>query len=296
MELRDIEIFLTLAEELHFGRTAARLHVSPARISQAIKKQERRVGADLFERSSRKVVLTPIGKQLYDDLRPVHRELQQSLDRATNAARGKTARLRVGMLSTNQNDLKPLFDTFTDRHPECELRTRYMDFGDPFGPLRRDEDDLAIVWLPVREPDLTVGPVVFTEPVVLAMAPNHPLAERGWVTYEDLGDLTVMDGAKPDYWREGLVPTRTPSGRTIPIGPTVANVLEMTPLIASGEAVSPMHEHARRYYPHPQIAYVPIKDAPPARWALIWRTATETDLIRAFAQAVAEVGPLALYQ
>jgi DNA-binding transcriptional LysR family regulator len=59
MELRDIEIFLALAEELHFGRTAERLHVSQARVSQAIKKQERRIGGTLFERSSRQVRLTP---------------------------------------------------------------------------------------------------------------------------------------------------------------------------------------------------------------------------------------------
>ncbi|MGW8882036.1 LysR family transcriptional regulator, partial [Streptomyces mirabilis] len=75
MELRDIEIFLTLAEELHFGRTAARLHVSPARVSQAIKKQERRIGGALFDRTSHHVRLTPLGRQLYDDLLPVHRGL-----------------------------------------------------------------------------------------------------------------------------------------------------------------------------------------------------------------------------
>ncbi|GAA3164734.1 LysR family transcriptional regulator [Nonomuraea salmonea] len=73
MELRDIEIFLTLAEELHFGRTAERLHVTPARVSQAVKKQERRIGAALFERSSRAVALTPIGRQLFADLAPAYR-------------------------------------------------------------------------------------------------------------------------------------------------------------------------------------------------------------------------------
>ncbi|MEU4340364.1 LysR family transcriptional regulator [Nocardia sp. NPDC023852] len=296
MELRDIEIFLALAEELHFGRTAARLHVTQARVSQAIKKQERRIGAALFERSSRKVTLTPVGQQLYEDLRPIHRGLQDSLDRAAMAARGKTAELRLGMLSVNQNDLKPIFDLFSAHHPECELRVRYIDFGDPFGTLRRDELDMGIFWLPVREPDLTTGPVVFTEPVVLALAADHPLAERGWVTLEDLGDLTVMGGARPDYWRAGLVPTSTPSGRPVRIGPIVTNMLEMTPILASGEAVSPAHSHALRYYPHPQIAYVPITDAPLAQWSLIWRTSTETDLVRAFAQAVEDIGPLALDQ
>ncbi|MFF1876232.1 LysR family transcriptional regulator, partial [Kitasatospora herbaricolor] len=63
MELRDIEIFLTLAEELHFGRTAEKLYISAPRVSQAIAQQEKRIGAPLFERTSRKVTLTPLGVQ-----------------------------------------------------------------------------------------------------------------------------------------------------------------------------------------------------------------------------------------
>lgn len=70
MELRDIEIFLTLAEELHFGRSAERLHVSPARVSQAIKKQERAIGAQLFERTSHHVRMAPVGEVLLQRLKP----------------------------------------------------------------------------------------------------------------------------------------------------------------------------------------------------------------------------------
>ena len=70
LERYELETFLTLAEELHFGRTAERTHVSTARVSQTIKKLERRVGAPLFNRTSRHVELTPIGRQLYDDLTP----------------------------------------------------------------------------------------------------------------------------------------------------------------------------------------------------------------------------------
>lgn len=65
----ELEAFLTLAEELHFGRTAARLHVSTARISQTIRSLELRVGARLFARTSRRVSLSPVGQQLLDDLR-----------------------------------------------------------------------------------------------------------------------------------------------------------------------------------------------------------------------------------
>ncbi|WP_188191892.1 LysR family transcriptional regulator [Nonomuraea sp. SYSU D8015] len=292
MELRDIEIFLTLAEELHFGRTAERLRVSPARITQAIKKQERQIGAPLFERTNRAVRLTALGRQLRDDLWPVYTGLQDGMHRAKLAAQGKTGQLRIGMVNANHEDLRPLFDTFQSRHPDCDIHLRYVSFSDPFGLLRAGAVDVQIVWLPVEEPDLTVGPTVYIEPVVLAVGTKHRLAGRPSISYEDLADEVVMSGAKPDYWREALVPRHTPSGRPIPIGPAVTSSAEMLPLLSNGEAVSPAHAHAARYFARPDIAYVPIRDAPSARWALIWRTATESHLIRAFARVAADIGAL----
>ncbi|MEV4176651.1 hypothetical protein [Nonomuraea sp. NPDC049709] len=67
----------------------------------------------------------------------------------------------------------------------------------------------------------------------------------------------------------------------------------MLSLPSDGEAVAPAHAHAARYFTRPGIAYVPIRDAPPARWALIWRTATESTLIRALARVAADIGTLA---
>lgn len=291
VELRDIEIFLTLAEELHFGRTAERLHVTPARVSQAIKKQERRVGAALFERNNRAVTLTPIGRQLYEDLGPMYRGLHDGLQRAIRAAGGKTEVLRLGMLSSNVQDFRPLLDGFHARHPGGEAQIRYVGFGDPFGPLRAGEVDVQIAWLPVREADLTVGPVVRVEPVVLAVGAGHRLAQRRTVSYEDLADEIVIGGAKPDYWREALVPSHTPSGRPIHVGPAVTAESEMLPILSNGEAVALVHSHAGRYHSRPDIVYVPVHDAPPARWALLWRTASETDLIRSFAHTARQVGP-----
>lgn len=285
MELRDIEIFLTLAEELHFGRTAERLHVTPARVSQAIKKQERRIGAALFERSSRAVTLTPIGRQLFTDLLPMYRGLHEGVERAIRAAGDKPDVLRLGMLSSNVQDFRLLLDGFAARHPTCDVQIRYVGFGDPFGPLRAGEVDVQIAWLPVREADLTVGPVVRIEPVVLAVGARHRLARRETVSYEDLADEVVIGGASPDYWREALTPGQTPSGRPIPLGPAVATESAMIPILSNGEAVAVVHSHASRNYARADLAYVPIRDAPPARWALLWRTATETDLIRSFADA-----------
>ncbi len=81
MERHEVDAFLAVAEELHFSRAAERLRLSTARVSQTIQRLERRVGAPLFERTSRMVRLTPIGRQFRDDLEPARA--------LTNAALGK---------------------------------------------------------------------------------------------------------------------------------------------------------------------------------------------------------------
>ncbi|MEV0116988.1 LysR family transcriptional regulator [Streptomyces sp. NPDC050844] len=293
VELRDIEILVVLAEDLHFGRTARQLHITPSKVSKCVKAQERRIGAALFERTSRKAELTPIGRQLINDPGgAAHRQIQESLRRAEQAARGTHGVLRVGMIAANVDDLQPYFDAFATVRPGVEVQIRTIGFSDPYAGLRAGDLDLGMVWLPVRERDLTVGPVIHVEPVVLAVSSNHPPAHQRSASLEDLADQITIGGAAPAYWRAAMVPTHTPAGRPVPVGPTARDFLEMLPILSTGEAVSPVHLQATRYFARPDVAYVPLRDAPPARWALIWRTSAETDAILAFAKIVEELGPL----
>lgn len=293
MELRDIEIFLTLAEELHFGRTAERLRVTPARITQAVKKQERQIGALLFERTNRTVRLTPLGRQLRDDLWPVYTGLQDGVRRARLAAQGVTAVLRVGTLSLNVQDLRPYWDTFRARHPQWKLRIQQSSFVDPFAGLRRGDLDILICWLPVEEPDLTVGPVLFAEPRVLAVAADHELTRHTSVSLEMLADFQhARSSVWPDYWADGYIPSHTRKGRPIERGPVVGNAEEVLTLASIGEIVNLFPVHMRRYWSRPDIAYLPVRDIDVLPYALVWRTETENDPIRAFARVAADIGIL----
>ncbi|NUT35339.1 MAG: LysR family transcriptional regulator [Hamadaea sp.] len=287
MELRDIEIFLVLADELHFGRAADRLHVSPARVSQAIKKQERRIGGPLFERTSRHVALTPLGRQLRADLQVAYKLLHDGIETAAAAARGQTGTLTLGTLVNHAAKITPVVDLFRSRHPDCELRIREITFSDPFTALRSGHIDVALLWLPVREPDLTAGPVVHIEPMSLAVATTHPLAARDVVEVEDLAGLTVpaSESAIPDYWEYAHTPRTTPAGHPIHRGVAVATVEEALTVIAAGDLVALIGRHAVTSHPRPGITYVPVSDAHHLRYAPIWRTAAESPLVRAFAQA-----------
>ncbi|WP_205121414.1 LysR family transcriptional regulator [Tenggerimyces flavus] len=99
MELREIEIFLTLADELHFGRTAERLYLSSSRISQTVRTLEARVGGELFERTSRRVLLTPLGERLRDRLRPAYDEIYRAFAEVREVASGITGQLRIALLN-----------------------------------------------------------------------------------------------------------------------------------------------------------------------------------------------------
>ncbi|WP_336207156.1 LysR family transcriptional regulator [Nonomuraea sp. LPB2021202275-12-8] len=293
MELRDIEIFLTLAEELHFGRAAERLHVSVAAVSKALKKQERAIGVELFARDSRNVRLTPVGEQLRDDLRQVHQRLTQSLERARLAGRGKTGTLSVSLFPVNVQELRRYWETFRSRHPQWELRLRMSGYADPFAQLRNGEIDVLVTWPPLEEPDLTVGPLLFAEPRVLAVSADNALAKWSTTSLEAVSDYRhVTAESAPGNWFDRYVPELTPKGRSIDRTTLVHNVEDILMNTAMGDTVSLFPLHVTRYYRRPGIVYLPVTDMEALPYRMVWRSDGENDLIRALAGVVRDLGPL----
>ncbi|GAA4879442.1 LysR family transcriptional regulator [Kitasatospora terrestris] len=294
MELREIEIFLTLAEELHFGRAAARLHLTQARVSQVIARQERQIGGLLFDRSNRRQVrLTPLGRQLCADLRPVHAHLRDSLERARLAARGKAVRLRVGMMPFNVPDLHHYWEAFRSQHPECELQIRRAPYVEPFERLRDGDMDVFVAWLPVDEPDLTVGPVLFHDPRVLAVAADHELAGRPEIPVEALGDFGhAMPPGMPDGWEDGYLSFHTPRGKAIERIESATDADELINLVITGEIVHPFPSHVTRYWSMSHVKFVPMPEMGTIPYALVWRRDDENELVRALARTVRTIGAL----
>ncbi|BCJ47294.1 LysR family transcriptional regulator [Actinoplanes ianthinogenes] len=289
MELRDIEIFLTLAEELHFGRTAQRLFISQARVSQSISTQERHIGAALFERTSRVVRLTPLGVDLRDRLQPAYRQLTEAIVTVKATVNGARGVLTLGTMGAIAQTLGDTTDAFRTLHPGVEMRFKEIHPPDPFSALRGGDVDVDVAWLPIHEPDLTVGPILRSTPVLAMVGRTHPFADRKSIDLEELADCTVLgpNGPIPRYMEDSLVPFATPTGRPIPRGPRVGTFQEVLTTVASGTSVALTQAEAADYYQWPDIVYVPIADAPPSQWAVVWRTGTETSLIRDFASVVA---------
>jgi DNA-binding transcriptional LysR family regulator len=251
LERHEVEIFLTLAEELHFGRTGERLRISTGTVSQTIKKLERVIGAPLFERTSRKVRMTAIGRQLADDLTPLVAGMQEAVRRVIDAGRGITGELHVGFLSAMAGQLLiKAVAAFTARHPDCEVHFREAQVHDALTRLREGGIDVLITDILIAsEPDLVAGPVLLSEPRMLAVAAGHPLARHETVSLEALADHPVirLPAGMPEAFQADRTPSRTPAGRPVPQGARADSFAETLALVAAGRGVFPVGEQVVRF-------------------------------------------------
>ena len=297
IDLRELRVFLTLAEELHFGRTAERLRLTPSRVSQTLRELEDKLGIQLVHRTSRRVQLTSFGEQFLSELAPAYGELARVLEHAHSATRGLEGSLRLGLVSgpSEGPHLVKIVDAFAALHPESEVDIVQLSWDDPLAQLREGGVDLIACWLPLEQPDLVVGPILTHERRAVAVARQHPLAERANVSLEALADYAVprFDGW-PRELHEALFPARTPSGRQIPgtrIPVGERNFLEIAHRIARQEVVFPTIASAEPLMSmgHYDLVYVPITGMPPARSALVWRRRARDPKLREFIRVAREV-------
>ena len=291
VELREIRVFLTLAEELHFGRTAERLSLTQSRVSQTLRGLETRLGSRLLNRTSRRVALTPEGEQLRDELGPAYRELLGVLGRFSHAREVMAGVVRLGVSWHGAIGPRLLraIDTFEALHSECQIETEELPFRDRLAPLREGKVDLMIARLPIDQPDIELGPEVSIEPRVVAVARDHPLAALGSISIEDLAEHRVPDltDLGPKEIGAAYVPETAPSGRPIErLGVRIRDFSDLVILIARGRVVQPTVASATPRFAHANVVCLPIVDMPPSRSALAWRRGASDPRLLAFVAIV----------
>jgi DNA-binding transcriptional LysR family regulator len=294
VDLRELRLFLTLAEELHFGRTAERLRLTPSRVSQSLRALEDKVGAQLVHRTSRRVRLTQFGERFVREVRPAVGQLDAVLERTTAAAQRLEGTLRLGILSgpAGGPHLVEIISAFEALHPECNVEVVALSWDDPLARLRDDQIQLTASWIPLGQSDLVVGPILSSQARVLALARDHPLAQRDSVDVEELADYQVSRFEDwPKELHEAMVPSRTPGGRPIPstrVPVGDRGLLDLSVRVARGEFVHPTVASAAGYLGDLELAFVPLTGMPPLRSALVWRRPARDPRLRAFIRIARE--------
>lgn len=183
---RLLVLFCTVAEELHFGRAAARLFMTQPPLTQQIKRLEAIVGVPLFARTTRSVKLTPAGEIMYERARGITADTQLMLRQARRAARGETGALVIGITpSAASSPLVSALSHYRDAHPEVRIDLREMNSVDMESALRARVVDVALMRPHPLDGDIQTQ-VVHEEPLRVALRHDHALANRRDVSLEEL--------------------------------------------------------------------------------------------------------------
>ena len=270
LNLRRLRYFAAVAEELHFGRAADRLHIAQPVLSRQIALLERELGVELFDRSSRGTQLTDAGRALRDDAKSVMWSATALQRRARVSARGAqrfVIGFMPGLLAT------PIVRALADGLPELDVSVVRTSWDDQVEMLHDGRVDISLVRLPVDRRGLTVLPL-FDEARLVALPASHPLASRDTVTVADLAPLPLLQSpdAVPE-WRDAQREFQRISAARQAIDPTpLHTVEEKLEHVAAERGIAVLPASTAQFYSRPDVVYVPVSDLPPGSVALAWES------------------------
>jgi DNA-binding transcriptional LysR family regulator len=285
-EIRQLRYFTAVAERGSVSQAAVDLHLSQSALSEALRKLEIELGVELLERSRRGVTTTAAGAALLEH----GRAALDAFDRALDAARGRTARLRVGFEAAGAGTFSTRSRArFLKRFPQVRVEPRRFEWGGEVAALREGECDVAFVWLPADLTGLASIPVT-SEPRFAGVATHHALARRTSVRVDELNREPIMWTRRaPRYWVDWWAVNPRPDGSEPLWGPENDNVEEMLEQVADGSGYAIVPASMTEFYARPDLAWIPIEDVDPLRIVLAWRERDASPLVAAFAAVVEEL-------
>ncbi len=192
VDLRRLRYFVAVAEECHFGRAAARLHMSTPPLSQRIRELESELGLQLFERTSRRVELTPVGERLLGEARLVL-GAAEGFDRLASELASVPSDIGLGFCHGSEGGAMTALRRMIDQQPEVAVRPAAMTSLNIFEALRNGRISVGIVRGPVTDPDVIASVPLAEVPVDhVVVPPDHRLARYDRVDVSDLDGEPVL--------------------------------------------------------------------------------------------------------
>ncbi|MBD2777834.1 LysR family transcriptional regulator [Iningainema tapete] len=186
MELRQLKYFITVASELHFGRAAESLHLSQPALSKQIQALEDSLEIQLLERTKHWVRLTIAGQKFLETAHRILHEVEFGIQVTRQVADGEIGKLRIGFTETTLFSLAPeIVRTYRERYPQVELILTSRGTEAQVEALRTHQIDVGFVYLPIREPSLSIHPL-FEEVYIAALPTSHWLARQKQIALQSL--------------------------------------------------------------------------------------------------------------
>jgi DNA-binding transcriptional LysR family regulator len=291
IDIRQLRYFQAVAEELHFGRAAARLAIAQPALSRQIQQLEQELGTPLLRRTQRRVELLPAGALLLERARAIQQDLARALADVRRTAAGELGRLTLGFIHSSTYGLLPMvIRRFRQLYPGIELELLEMPITTQHAALVRGTIDLGLLRVqpgPAELESLTVLP----DPFVLAVPARHRLAARTRVRLKEVAGepFVLFNKAEAPLLHDRVQALCEQAGFQPNVVQRATQLHTMVGLVGGGLGVAVVPASARNLHPK-QVRFVAIADkAEPLHIALAWRRGHETPAIRSFRKVTQEV-------
>lgn len=286
MEVKQAEAFISVAEELHFGRAADRLRIAQPPLSRMIKQLERDLGVELFIRSTRHVELTSVGKALIEPARNLLMASHTAVKTARDTRDGKTGHIRMGFAgASTYQSIGAIVRQLRRQQPGLTLDVQSSMFSpDGIQKVVYKELDFAIGRWDFLPPDLD-SHVMAVEEVIIAIPPTHALANEDAIHIKDLADESwvSLPGGFGSALQNRLTNLAVAAGFTPRIVQTAPDSWALMVLVGVESGCAVTVSSVRDNLPEPGVKFLPIADSPnpPLEVRLIWRTDNLTPAVKA---------------
>lgn len=192
MKFHQLEYFIAVAEELHFGKAADRLNISQPPLSQQIKKLEDNLNIKLFNRTKRRVELTNAGQLFLQDAYKILEQVDLATDKLKQSEDGEIGELVLGYSSYSIFDILPMIlKEFYKEYPKINLKLRHMATREQEEAFQNSDIHVGLLCPPIDQEDLHLD-IIYRQPFVAAVPSDHPLAAKHSLNIEDLADYPFI--------------------------------------------------------------------------------------------------------
>lgn len=272
-ELRHLRYFVAVAEELHFGRAAQRLHIAQPGLSQQIQALEAELGVLLLARTRRRVELTAAGQVFLEESCRALAQVERAESLARRAASGEIGRLTIGGTeSATWVVLPELIREFRRRYPNVDLAIREMPSPVQLAALRNAELDVGFVRPPISTEGL-VARTVLKERLGILLPKAHPLAKRSEIPIAALHDQPlVVHPGRPSGWADFMIGICRHAGFEPRIAQEASETATAVSFVAAGLGLTIVPVSLKALV-RPGVVYRPVSNpAPTAQLLLVYRS------------------------
>jgi DNA-binding transcriptional LysR family regulator len=291
IDIRQLRYFQAVAEELHFGRAAARLAIAQPALSRQIQQMEQELGTPLLRRTQRRVELLPAGAVLLERARAIQQELARAVSDARRTGTGELGRLSVGFIHSSTYGLLPsIIGRFRKLYPGIELDLHEMPITVQHAALMRGTIDVGLLRVQPGPPELEVVPVL-PDPFVLAVPAGHALAGRERVRLRSVAHepFVMFSKSGAPLFHDRVNAMCEQAGFSPNVVQHATQIHTVVGLVGAGLGVAVLPASGRNLHPR-QVRFVQIADrAEPVHVALAWRRGHESPATASFLRVTQEV-------